>query len=94
MVGILSFAFLLNNELSCCLNLLDYLIYLFLSDVDVRDFVLLDDEHAVDLLGLGSAKLGGNLDVVVDGLDFVELAYEGLEIGVALAVIVEDDEED
>ena len=56
--------------------------------------VLLDHEHAVDLLSDRLTKLISDLDVIIYLLDIVHLADELLEVGITAAIIVEDDEQD
>ena len=85
---------LFDDELPCDLDLVDDSSDLLGGNLDVCHFVLLDDEHAVDLLGLGCSELSRYADLVVDFLEVVEFRDEGLEVGVALAVIVENNEED
>ncbi len=85
---------LFDDELARHFDLLDDLLNLLGSNLDVGYLVLLDNEHAVDLLGLRGAELCCDAHLVVYLLEVVEFGHKSLEVGVALRVVVEDDEED
>ena len=65
-----------------------------IGNLDVCDLVLLNDKHAVDLLGLRRAHLCGDAHVVVYGLESVNLLGESLEVVVGAGVGVNHNLED